>query len=174
MSAWEFPSSVHQFALSAGLHRYQYRQGFRCRSGEPPGQCRSPGRGTRTSDNASTLAGRPFSMELHHEMRTVPGYMLNVAKGGIKATPSDPSRHSGGNSGRGFIDSAASQLSELTNQAVSTAWATRCRYDWRQSEVRLPLEMDSGRHCRGCGPGSLGSSVSQHGAAETTGAEETK
>ena len=55
-----------------------------------------------------------FRLQLHHETRTVPGYTLTVAKGGIKATPADPSRHSGGNGGRGFIDSAASQLSELT------------------------------------------------------------
>jgi uncharacterized protein (TIGR03435 family) len=59
------------------------------------------------------LADR-FRLQLHHETRTVPGYTLTLAKGGIKATPADPSRHSGGNGGRGFIDSAASQLSELT------------------------------------------------------------
>jgi len=59
------------------------------------------------------LADR-FRLQLHHETRTLSGYTLTVAKGGIKATPADPSAHSGGNSGRGFIDSTASQLSGLT------------------------------------------------------------
>src|ERR1700722_8184938 len=59
------------------------------------------------------LADR-FRLPLHHETRTVPGYTLTVAKGGIKATPADPGRHSGGNGGRGFIDSTGSQLSALT------------------------------------------------------------
>jgi uncharacterized protein (TIGR03435 family) len=61
----------------------------------------------------SLLADR-FRLQLHHEMRTVPGYTLAVAKGGIKATPADHGRHSAGNGGRGFIDSMASQLSALT------------------------------------------------------------
>ncbi len=59
------------------------------------------------------LADR-FQLRLHRETRSVPGYTLTVAKGGIKATPADPSRHSGGNGGRGFIDATASQLSTLT------------------------------------------------------------
>jgi uncharacterized protein (TIGR03435 family) len=59
------------------------------------------------------LADR-FRLQLHHETRTVSGYTLTVAKGGIKATPADTSRHSAGNGGRGFIDSTASQLSGLT------------------------------------------------------------
>jgi uncharacterized protein (TIGR03435 family) len=61
----------------------------------------------------SLLADR-FRLQLHRETRTVSGYTLTVAKGGIKATPADPSRHSGGNGGRGFIDSSASRLSGLT------------------------------------------------------------
>lgn len=59
------------------------------------------------------LADR-FQLELHHETRTVPGYILTVAKGGIKAAPADPNRHSGGNGGRGFIDTTATQVSALT------------------------------------------------------------
>jgi uncharacterized protein (TIGR03435 family) len=59
------------------------------------------------------LADR-FQLKLHHETRTVPGYVLSVAKGGIKAASADPNRHSAGNGGRGFIDATASQLSELT------------------------------------------------------------
>jgi uncharacterized protein (TIGR03435 family) len=47
-------------------------------------------------------------------LMSVAGYSLTLAKGGIKATPSDPSRHSGGNGGRGFIDSTGSRLSALT------------------------------------------------------------
>src|SRR6266853_5173363 len=59
------------------------------------------------------LADR-FKLEFHHESRTLPSYALTVAKGGIRATVSDPSRHSGANGGRGFIDAVASPLSELT------------------------------------------------------------
>lgn len=59
------------------------------------------------------LADR-FKLKLHHETRLMPGYILTVAKGGIKAAVADPNRHSGGNGGRGFIDSRASQLSALT------------------------------------------------------------
>ncbi len=59
------------------------------------------------------LADR-FKLQLHLETRTVPGYILTVAKGGIKAPLADPNRHSGGNGGRGFIDTSASQVSALT------------------------------------------------------------
>ncbi len=59
------------------------------------------------------LADR-FKLKLHHETRVVSGYILTVAKGGIKATVADPNRHSSGNGGRGFIDSGASQVSALT------------------------------------------------------------
>jgi uncharacterized protein (TIGR03435 family) len=59
------------------------------------------------------LADR-FKLELHHETRTGPGFILTMAKGGIKAAPADPDRHSGGNGGRGFIDATASQFSALT------------------------------------------------------------
>lgn len=59
------------------------------------------------------LADR-FKLKLHHETRVVSGYILTVAKGGIKATVADSSGRSGGNGGRGFIDSGASQLSALS------------------------------------------------------------
>lgn len=59
------------------------------------------------------LADR-FRLQLHHETRMVPGYTLTAEKGGIKATPSDPSTHSSGNGGRGFIDATVSSLSALT------------------------------------------------------------
>lgn len=55
-----------------------------------------------------------FRLQLHHETRTLPGYTLTVAKEGIKATPADPTRHSFGNGGRGFIDAGASPLKALT------------------------------------------------------------
>jgi uncharacterized protein (TIGR03435 family) len=59
------------------------------------------------------LADR-FKLEFHHESRTIPGYVLTLAKGGIKVNVSDPNRHSGANGGRGFVDVVASPLSELT------------------------------------------------------------
>ncbi len=59
------------------------------------------------------LADR-FKLAIHRDSRMVQGYALIAAKGGIKATLADPNRHSGGNGGRGFIDSTASPLSALT------------------------------------------------------------
>jgi uncharacterized protein (TIGR03435 family) len=55
-----------------------------------------------------------FKLEFHHETRTLAGYSLEVAKGGIKLATADPNRHSGANGGRGFIDAVSSPLSELT------------------------------------------------------------
>lgn len=59
------------------------------------------------------LADR-FRLQLHHETRTIPGYTLTVAKGGIRAALTDPGRHSSGNGGRGFFDVMASPPSTLT------------------------------------------------------------
>jgi uncharacterized protein (TIGR03435 family) len=59
------------------------------------------------------LADR-FNLEFHHESRTISGYALALAKGGIKATVSDPNRRSGANGGRGFVDAVAFPVSELT------------------------------------------------------------
>ena len=60
------------------------------------------------------LADR-FRLQLHHETRTLPGYTLTVAKGGIKATPADPDRHSAGKTEvSGFFDVLASPPSTLT------------------------------------------------------------
>jgi uncharacterized protein (TIGR03435 family) len=59
------------------------------------------------------LADR-FRLQFHRETRTVPGYTLTVAKGGIKAELADPERHSSGNGGRGFFDVMASPPSTLT------------------------------------------------------------
>jgi uncharacterized protein (TIGR03435 family) len=59
------------------------------------------------------LADR-FRLQFHRETRTVPGYTLTVAKGGVKAALADPERNSSGNGGRGFIDVLASPPSTLT------------------------------------------------------------
>ena len=58
------------------------------------------------------LADR-FRLEFHHETRTLPGFALIAAKGGIKAPAADPGRSSGANGGRGFIDAVACPLSEM-------------------------------------------------------------
>ena len=62
-----------------------------------------------------SLADR-FKLQFHHETRTVSGYTLTIAKGGIKATPADPDKHSFGNGGRGFIDAGASGHGALTTR----------------------------------------------------------
>jgi uncharacterized protein (TIGR03435 family) len=58
------------------------------------------------------LADR-FRLALHRENRNVQGYTLRVAKGGIKATVSDPERHSGGDGGRGRIECVACKWPSL-------------------------------------------------------------
>ena len=90
-----------------------------------------------------------FKLQLHHETRTVPGYTLTVAKGGIKATPADPDKHSFGNGGRGFIDSGASPLKALTirlsallGRPVIDMTADNRKFDfhlkWTPDDVGLP------------------------------------
>ncbi len=59
------------------------------------------------------LADR-FRLQVHHETRTVSGYTLTVAKGGIKAELADPARNPSGNGGRGFFDVMAAPPSTLT------------------------------------------------------------
>jgi uncharacterized protein (TIGR03435 family) len=58
------------------------------------------------------LADR-FKLMLHRETRQVAGYALIVAKGGIKAKVSEPNGRSGGNGGRGRIDSVGTPMNEL-------------------------------------------------------------
>lgn len=64
--------------------------------------------------DARTLPIEQTKLEFRHELRTIPGYALTVAKGGLKAKVADPNRYSGANGGRGFIDAVACPVSELT------------------------------------------------------------
>lgn len=82
------------------------------------------------------LADR-FRLQLHHETRTMPGYMLTVAKGGIKAEIADPGRRSSGNGGRGFFDVMASppatltfRLSALLGRPVIDTTGEKRRFDF--------------------------------------------
>jgi uncharacterized protein (TIGR03435 family) len=61
------------------------------------------------------LADR-FRLKVHRESRTVSGYTLTVAKGGILAKVSDPARHSSSNGGPGFIDSAGNGWGALAKR----------------------------------------------------------
>jgi uncharacterized protein (TIGR03435 family) len=58
------------------------------------------------------LADR-FKLAMHRETRQIPGYTLTAAKGGLKASVSDPNRRSGGNGGRGRIDMVGTPMSAL-------------------------------------------------------------
>jgi uncharacterized protein (TIGR03435 family) len=58
------------------------------------------------------LADR-FKLTFHRETRLVAGYTLTVATGGIKAKVSEPNGKSGGNGGRGRIDSIGTPMNEL-------------------------------------------------------------
>ncbi len=59
------------------------------------------------------LADR-FKLTLHHETRLMAGYVLTVAKGGVKATVSGATGGWGANGSRGRIDTAGAPMSELT------------------------------------------------------------
>jgi len=54
--------------------------------------------------------------DIHRESRTVSGYTLTVAKGGVLAKVSDPERHSSSNGGPGFIDSAGNGWGALAKR----------------------------------------------------------
>jgi len=60
------------------------------------------------------LADR-FQLKLHHETRTVSGYELTVAKGGVKATPSEPGTDSATDTSKrgGRMDAKACSMSRL-------------------------------------------------------------
>jgi uncharacterized protein (TIGR03435 family) len=64
------------------------------------------------------LADR-FQLKVHDESRTVSGYALTAAKGGILAKVSDPGRHSSSNGGRGFIDSAGNGWGALATRLTA-------------------------------------------------------
>jgi uncharacterized protein (TIGR03435 family) len=61
------------------------------------------------------LADR-FRLVLHEEPRTMPGYALVEAKGGIKAEVADPGRRSAGDGGRGRLDVVANTVSGLASR----------------------------------------------------------
>lgn len=54
--------------------------------------------------------------DILRESRTVSGYTLTVAKGGVLAKVSDPGRHSSSNGGPGFIDSAGNGWGALAKR----------------------------------------------------------
>jgi uncharacterized protein (TIGR03435 family) len=56
-----------------------------------------------------------FQLKLHHETRTVSGYELTLAKGGVKATPSDPGTESSTDTSKhgGRMDAKACSMSRL-------------------------------------------------------------
>ena len=60
----------------------------------------------------SLLADR-FKLALHHDARTISGYALTVAKGGIKAKVSDAGGHSTTSGSRGRIDAVGCPMSRL-------------------------------------------------------------
>jgi uncharacterized protein (TIGR03435 family) len=60
-----------------------------------------------------TLLADRFKLSLHHETQTISGYMLTVAKSGLKANPSPPDAASSTNSSRGRIDAKGCPMSRL-------------------------------------------------------------
>jgi uncharacterized protein (TIGR03435 family) len=99
------------------------------------------------------LLAERFKLALHRETRQVSGYVLAVAKGGIKAKVSD--RTTGGwgaNGGRGRIDTVGSPMSELTIRlsgllgrpvADSTNEARRFDFHLRWTPDDTPIPTDS-------------------------------
>jgi len=96
----------------------------------------------------SLLADR-FQLKLHHETRTVSGYELTLAKGGIKATPSQPDTAATTNLNKhgGRMDAKACsmwrlvlKLSDILGVPVSDATNTKENFDfslrWVPDEVQ--------------------------------------
>ena len=60
-----------------------------------------------------TLLADRFKLVLHREQRSLSGYRLMVAKGGMKAQPSAPDRSSAGHSQRGRIEAQSYTMAQL-------------------------------------------------------------
>ena len=94
------------------------------------------------------LADR-FKLMLHREQRTIPGYRLVLAKGGLKAQPSVPGQDSIGRSQRGRIEAQgytmaqlALKLAELFQQPVLDATGLTGKFDlkleWTPDSANAP------------------------------------
>jgi len=94
------------------------------------------------------LADR-FQLKLHHETRTVSGYELTLAKGGIKATPSQPdtsassdmSKHGGRMDAKAYsMSRLALKLADILGAPVSDLTNTSGNFDfslrWVPDEVQ--------------------------------------
>jgi uncharacterized protein (TIGR03435 family) len=83
-----------------------------------------------------TLLADRFKLVLHREQRTIPGYRLVLAKGGLRAPASAPDSGSVGQSQRGRIEAAgctmpqlALKLAEVLHLPVLDATAVAGRFD---------------------------------------------
>jgi len=93
-----------------------------------------------------------FKLILHRETRVIAGYALTVARGGITAKVSEPNGRSGGNGGRGRIDTVGTpmsaliiRLSELLQRPVLDKTQDPRRFDFhlRWTPDAAPLGVDS-------------------------------
>lgn len=85
-----------------------------------------------------TLLSERFRLVLHREQRTVSGYRLKIAKGGLGATASAIDSRSGGNARRGRIEAEsytisqfAMKLAEALREPVLDTTGVEGRFDFR-------------------------------------------
>jgi uncharacterized protein (TIGR03435 family) len=76
--------------------------------------------GVSTVSMLQGLMADRFHLALHRQTETVSGYSLAIAKGGIKATLSDPEARSSTNSSRTRIDAKGCLMSRLAAKLAAT------------------------------------------------------
>ncbi len=100
------------------------------------GKADGPAGGPALLEMLQTLLADRFKLVFHREQRTVTGYALTVAKGGVKMQASD-SQGSSSNGGRGRIDAKgyhmsqlAERLTRLLHAPVEDATGTTAGFDF--------------------------------------------
>jgi uncharacterized protein (TIGR03435 family) len=112
-------------------------------------------------DMLQDLLADRFQLKLHHETRTVSGYELTLAKGGIKATPSEPGTDSATDTSKrgGRMDAKASSMSRLAlkladilGAPVSNLTNTEGKFDFALRWVPDDLQAKPGASDTPAGP----------------------
>ncbi|HVY93368.1 MAG TPA: TIGR03435 family protein, partial [Bryobacteraceae bacterium] len=77
-----------------------------------------PAERTDLLDMLQPLLADRFQLRFHHETRTLAGYAITVAKGGMVAKPGD-ANHCGTNTNPGYINAKSCTMAELTTRLAS-------------------------------------------------------
>jgi uncharacterized protein (TIGR03435 family) len=77
-----------------------------------------PADGPELMDMLQPLLADRFQLKFHHETKTLAGYAITVAKGGMVAKPGD-ANHCGTNTNPGYINAKSCTMAELTTRLAS-------------------------------------------------------